>query len=74
MSQNRSISQRLHRAKSTEAKRQAALDWAASWEREQKQLCHDLGKAIAADDYDQLCIIAGELKAVSEKSLQRCKK
>jgi hypothetical protein len=65
--QHRSISQRLKRAKSIESKMEAAQDWAANWQREQEGLIRDLEQAISNDDYDQLCIISGQLKAVSQK-------
>lgn len=65
--QHRSISQRLKRAKSVESKQEAAQDWAANWQREQAGLIRDLEQAISNDDYDQLCIVSGQLKAVTEK-------
>lgn len=67
--QHRSISQRLAKAKATETKKEVALDWAANWAREQMQLVTRLEKAVASDDYDQLCIVTGQIKAVSIKRL-----
>jgi hypothetical protein len=67
--QHRSITQRLQRAKSPEARRAVVTDWAANWRNEQMGLIRDLERALKADDYDQLCIATGQLKAVSEKRL-----
>lgn len=68
--QNRSISQRLKKAAVLSTKREIALDWAAAWKREQEDLVRQLGKAVASDDFDQLCRIAGQIKAVTEKKLE----
>lgn len=68
--QHRSITQRLSRAKSPEAKREAALDWAANWAQEQSGLIRDLESALARDNYDDLCRAVGQIKTVSEKRLQ----
>lgn len=70
MSQNRSISQRLAKAKSPESKEEAALDWAQSWEREQLALIAKLEQGIKHDNYDDLCIATGQLKAVSNKKFE----
>ncbi len=64
---NRSIRQRLARAGSPEVQLETALDWAAAWHREQSNLVRMLGKAIKDDNYDQLCIVTGQLKAVTIK-------
>lgn len=70
MSRNqRSISQRLDKAKSTEVKQEVALDWAAAWAKEQKWLIGLLEQAVKRDDYDMLCIATGKLKAVTNKKL-----
>ena len=67
MAQHRSVTQRLQRAKSSEAKRATLQEWANSWQSEQMQLIRELGKAIADNNYDQECIKLGELKAASIK-------
>ena len=67
MTKHRSISQRLARAGSLGVKTEIALDWAQSWHTEQMQLIHRLEQAIKKDDYDELCIVCGQIKAVSEK-------
>ena len=67
MTKRRSIGERLNRAKSLEVKQEVARDWAADWEREQKTLITQLQQAVKTDDYDQLCIVTGQLKAVTEK-------
>ena len=67
MTKRRSIGERLSRAKSPEVKQEVALDWAADWKREQKSLIAKLEQAVKTDDYDQLCIVTGQLKSVTEK-------
>lgn len=62
-----SISQRLAKAKAPETKKEVAKDWAANWQQEQQRLVAQLERAVAADDYDQLCQVTGQIKAVSEK-------
>jgi hypothetical protein len=68
--QHRSISQRLKKAKSPEVKQEVALDWAANWQTEQLQLIQLLEQAVKRDDYDNLCIVTGQLKAVTQKRLE----
>ncbi len=67
MTNHRSISQRLRRAKSLKVKQLTALDWATNWQQEQLQLIALLEQAIKQNNYDQLCIATGQLKAVSNK-------
>ncbi len=67
MPKHKSISQRLKTAGTLELKLKIAHDWSLNWQREQSQLVADLGQAIKANKFDDLCIIAGELKAVTEK-------
>lgn len=65
--QHRSVAQRLKRAKSSQVKQNIALDWATNWHKEQAELINRLGNAISTDNYDDLCIAAGQLKAVTDK-------
>jgi hypothetical protein len=65
----RSITQRLKRAKSTEAKTEVALAWAAEWQREQFALIRLIEQGISRDDYDLLCRTTGQLKEMSRKRL-----
>lgn len=67
MKKNRSIRHRLERAKSKEAAINAATEWVKSWENEQKMLVSRLGKAVSDDDFDAQCMVAGELKTITEK-------
>jgi len=67
MTQQRSINQRLNRAGSLTVKKEIALDWAISWRNEQSELMRKLGQAVKDDDFDALCIITGQLKAVTDK-------
>jgi len=64
---HRSISQRLDKAKSADAKRSTLADWSKAWESETMGLIGNLEQAVRKMDYDQLCINTGQLKAVSEK-------
>lgn len=64
---HRSISQRLNKAKSPEARKEVLADWAKSWEKETIELIRKLEQAIKTMDYDQLCINTGQLKAVAQK-------
>lgn len=68
--QHRSISQRLAKAKALETKKEVALDWAANWAQEQDGLVKQLEAAVAKDDYDQLCRVTGQIKAVSQKRFE----
>ena len=70
MTQHRSISQRLKRAKSTESKRLTLTEWAKSWESEQMHVISNLGNAIKDGDFDRECILCGELKALSIKKFE----
>ena len=64
---NRSIGQRIGRAKGKESVRKIALDWASTWQKEQESVVERLGKSISDDDFDAQCIAAGELKTITEK-------
>lgn len=67
MTARRSIGQRLNRAKSPDVRLEVAQDWAASWSREQHALIAQLEQALQANDYDTLCAVTGQLKAVTGK-------
>lgn len=64
---HRSINQRLARAKSLDTKREILSDWSENWKAEQLTLVQRLEKAIGNDDFDELCIVVGQLKAVTDK-------
>lgn len=66
----KSISQRLNTAKSLQTKQEIALDWSANWSQEQVELIKQLETAIKTDNYDDLCIITGQLKAVTLKRFE----
>jgi diphthamide synthase subunit DPH2 len=66
----KSISQRLSNAKELQTKQEIALDWSANWQQEQAKLIMRLEHAIKTDDYDELCIVTGELKAVTLKRFE----
>lgn len=50
-----------------EVKREILNDWSASWSSEQLTLIKRIESAIRSDDYDELCVACGQLKAVTEK-------
>jgi hypothetical protein len=52
-SHNRSISQRLQRAKSSDVKQEIAQDWALAWNKEQLSLIAQLEHAIINNNKDQ---------------------
>ncbi|WP_217562823.1 hypothetical protein [Paenibacillus sp. GbtcB18] len=66
----KSIGQRLESAKSTISKEAAAFDWAASWKSEHEELVRQLERAVRTNDYDLLCKVTGQLKAVHEKKFE----
>lgn len=70
MAQHRSISNQLKRAKALDTKRKIAIDWAHRWHQEQAALIAQLGQAIKRNDFDAMCIITGELKAVTQKRFE----
>lgn len=70
MAQHRSISQRLKRAKSRDARQATLQKWTQAWQQEQSALIWRIGKAIADDDFDAACIAVGELKSVSVKKFE----
>lgn len=63
----RSIAERLQRAKSLDVKAEVVADWAANWQREHDDLVAQLERAVSAMDYDALCSITGQIKAVGQK-------
>lgn len=65
--QQRSVSQRLKRAKSAEGKAAVLADWSKSWETEVFGLIRQIEHGIRTNDYDLLCRATGQLKAVSGK-------
>lgn len=64
---NRSISQRISRARSKTALLEIVSEWSDSWNKEQTDIIDRLGKAISQDDFDTECICLGELRAITEK-------
>ena len=70
VSSHRSVSQRLKRAKSREAKQLTAINWATDWQQEQFELVALLEKAIKQSDHDKLCVATRQLKAVTNKRFE----
>ncbi|MEC4091617.1 hypothetical protein [Pseudoalteromonas rubra] len=66
----RSISQRLERAKSTDARLSLVSDWSANWQGEQESLIKAMEQAIRDDDYHALCRTLGQLKTVTAKRFE----
>lgn len=67
---HKSISQRLKTAKSIDTKKLVAQDWATNWQAEQTALIDMLGKALHKNNFDELCIAVGQLKAVTQKKFE----
>ncbi len=64
---NLSISQRLKKTQKPEVKREIVDEWVNNWRTQYDDLTRRLGRAIANDDYDNTCILAGEIKGASQK-------
>lgn len=64
---NRSIGQRLQRAKSAEVKRKVVDNWIAEWQTEYEQHVRNFERAIRTNDYDLLARTTGWLKADGKK-------
>lgn len=64
---HKSIGDRLRRAKSADVKAEVARDWATNWQREHDDLVAQLERAVSSMDYDALCSITGQIKAVGIK-------
>ncbi len=69
MSNHRSISQLLRKNYTREKKQELALNWASAWANDQSELVRRLGSAVKNDDFDELCICVGQLKALTEKRM-----
>ena len=67
MKNHRSISQRLSRAKSAEAKREVLQEWTLYWHKEQLGLLLELKAAVIDNDYHRTCQSINQLQAVTEK-------
>ena len=62
-----SISERLRKAKSIEAKRETLLDWRSNWLSEQLKIIKNIEHAINHDDYDTLCKSCWQLRTITNK-------
>lgn len=63
----RSITQRLLTAKSLDAKRKTAVEWADNWERHSAELIKRMEIARRGRDYLEMQSILGEMKEEHEK-------
>ncbi|WOI43803.1 hypothetical protein [Acidovorax sp. BLS4] len=63
----RSISQRLTKAKSAEAKAATAHSWATEWMSEQDGLLRELRSAVERDDRQRMLSVVDGLQAMSSK-------
>lgn len=71
---HRSISERLARAKSPEARASVLSDWVSNWRDDQLDIVRQLEQAIQTMDYNAFCSATGQLKAVTEKRLDALQK
>ena len=64
----RAIGESMRRAKSRDARRATALDWAARWAAYHMQTLHNLEKALQHHDVGRAGQYCGQLKALHEKA------
>jgi hypothetical protein len=67
MAKRLSISQKLKKAKSIEAKKATVEEWSRSWQEDHANLVRMLERAIQTNDYDLACSATRQLKAVGHK-------
>lgn len=67
MARHRSIGERMARAKTIAARREAATDWAINWQDDHDATLRDLEKAVASRDWNAAARATGQLKAIAEK-------
>jgi hypothetical protein len=67
MPKHLSISQRLSKASSPEARAEVLADWVADWEEAQWHLLEQIEEALSTGNYEASCIAAGAFKNQIEK-------
>lgn len=66
---HRSISERLHRAKSPEARAAVLEAWVRNWEHDQMDILAQIEAGIRHMDRDTLISSAGQLRAITDKRM-----
>ncbi|MGN7457473.1 hypothetical protein ACTHPH_21900 [Paenibacillus pasadenensis] len=67
MAKHLSVGQRIKKAGTLARQEEIALAWAEDWQAEYDRLIRSLEAAVRHNDYDQLCRMTGQLKAVGQK-------
>ena len=63
----KTVTERMRRAKSNDDRLIIITEWLDAWYREQSKLCERLSLAINIHDFDEACIVNGQLRAVTDK-------
>jgi hypothetical protein len=63
----KTITERIRRAKTNDARTELISQWLDDWKDEQTKLCERLSLAIDIHDFDEACIVNGQLRAVTDK-------
>jgi len=63
----KTVTQRLQRAKTNDDQLKIITEWLDAWSNEQSKLCERLSFAIDIHDFDEACIVNGQLRAVTDK-------
>ena len=63
----KTVTERMRRAKTNEDRIELITNWLDAWYREQTKLCERLSLAIDIHDFDEACIVNGQLRAVTDK-------
>ena len=63
----KTVTERMRRAKSSDDRIKIITEWLDAWKDEQTKLCERLSLAIDIHDFDEACIVNGQLRAVTDK-------
>lgn len=63
------ITGRIKRAKTKEARAKALTDWIESWDEDQNQVQKNLEIGLRTNNFDLLCRAVGQNKAIREKKM-----
>lgn len=63
----KTITERIKRCKDEDMRNKIILEWLDAWESEQIRLCDKLPLATDIHDFDELCIVNGQLREITNK-------
>ncbi len=63
----KTITVRVRRCKNDELRIKIIVGWISDWKREQTSLCKRLSSAVKIHDFDEACIVNGQLRAITYK-------